>query len=386
MKHGRRLTLATLAGLLMVVAGARSQGKFSGVFYGDYFFNVARDTAVDRANLPASALGGPRSNQGFVIRRVYFTYDQDLAEQFAMRYRLELDGTPNSSAQYAVLSNGNISVVAKDAWLRWKEIFAGSDLYFGIQPTSAYDLSEGVWAYRSLEKTIMDLRGIVSSRVLGIALRGKLDEGGMFGYWATVANANSGTQPKDLGQPLKNGDKYNLYSLHVGFKPTSDIVLALYGDFRPTFPVNDPASTAVPRATVSNSTFTGALFASYRRGGDFAVGAEAFTQQTSHAYTDPVAANSLKTLSRVGVSVFGWVNFSDNLGAVARYDYYDPKTGSDATEQGDSRNYILAGLVVRPAKNVQVVPNLQVETYESIPGGRSVDAAVTGRVSFIFSY
>jgi len=386
MKHATRLTLASFLGLLLAVLGARSQGKFSGVFYGDYFFNVARDTAVDRANLSSSALGGPRSNQGFVIRRVYFTYDQDLAEQFSMRYRLELDGTPNSTAQYAVVSNGNISVFVKDAWLRWEEIFAGSDLYFGIQPTSAYEVSEGVWSYRSLEKTIMDLRGIVSSRVLGIALRGKLDEGGMFGYWATVANANSGTQPKDLGQTLKNGDKYNLYSLHIAFKPTKEIALTLYGDFRPTSPVNDPASTAVPRATVSNGTFTGALFASYRKGGDFAVGAEAFTQQTSHAYADPVAANSLKTLSKVGVSVFGWYNFSDNLGAVARYDYFDPKTGSITAEQGDNRNYILAGLVVKPAKNVQVVPNLQVETYESIPGGRSIDAAVTARVSFIFSY
>ncbi len=376
------VALVCLAGLSDVSA----QGKFSGVFYGDYFYNVARDTAANRANLSNSALGGPVSNQGFVIRRVYFTYDYDLAEQFATRFRLELDETANSSAQYAVLSNGNISVYVKDAWLRWKDIFKGSDLYFGIQPTSAYEVSEGIWAYRSLEKTIMDLRGVVSSRVLGIALRGKLDDDGVFGYWVTIANSNSGVQPKDLGQTLRNGDKYNLYSLHLAFRPSKEVTLTLYGDYRPTFPVNDPASTTVPRATESNNTFTGALFAGYKQGNDFTLGAEAFTQQTAHAYTDPTNANALKTLSKMGVSVFGWYNFSDELGVVARYDYYDPKTGGNTAEQGDSRSYILAGLTYKPAKNVQVVPNIQVETYESIPNGRSIDAAVTGRLSFLFSF
>lgn len=384
-KHGAALALAA-ALALGAVNEARSQGKFSGVFYGDYFYNASRDTSANRANLPGSALTGPVSNQGFVIRRVYFTYDYDLAEQFATRFRLELDETPNSSGAYAVLSNGNIGVFVKDAWLRWKNIFKGSDLYFGIQPTSAYEVSEGIWGYRSLEKTIMDLRGIVSSRVLGIALRGKLDDDGVFGYWITVANSNSGTQPKDIGQTLRNGDKYNLYSLHLAFRPAKELMFTLYGDFRPTYPVDNPASTAVPRATESNNTFTGALFASYRKENDFSLGAEAFTQQTAHAYPDPAGGNSLKTLSRVGVSLFGWYNFSEELGLIARYDYFDPKTGSTSGEKGDSRSYILAGLTYRPAKNVQVVPNVQVETYETIPGGRSIDAAMTGRLSFLFSF
>ncbi len=383
--HGKTMFLAG-ALIFAMASETLSQGKFSGVFYGDYFYNAARDTSANRANLSNSALTGPISNQGFAIRRVYFTYDYDLAEQFATRFRLELDETPNSSGAYAVLANGDIGVFVKDAWLRWKNIFKGSDLYFGIQPTSAYEISEGVWGYRSLEKTIMDLRGVVSSRVLGIALRGKFDEEGIFGYWLTIANSNSGTQPKDLGQTLRNGDKYNLYSLHVAFKPTKELIFTLYGDYRPTFPVNDPASTAVPHATESNNTFTGALFASYKQGNDLSLGAEAFTQQTAHAYADPTAANSLKTLSKMGVSVFGWYNFSEELGLIARYDYFDPRTGGNSAEQGDSRSYILAGLTFKPAKNVQIVPNLQVETYESIPGGRSIDAAVTGRLSFLFSF
>lgn len=238
-----------------------------------------------------SVTNGPASLQGFVIRRVFFTYDHDFATQFAMRFRLEFDQTANSSGAYAILPNGNGSVYIKDAWLCWKNIFAGTDRYFGIQPTSAYDVSEGLWSYRSLEKTIMDLRGIVSARHLGIALRGKLDQGNVFSYGATIANVNSGTQPKDVTPAVKNGDKYNLYSLHLAYRPINEFIFTLYGDFRPSYPVDDPASTTMPKATVSNNTFTGALSAAYKQGSDFAVGAEAFTQQTGHAYADRDPAN-----------------------------------------------------------------------------------------------
>ena len=97
-------TLAVLAGV------GHAQGKISGVFYGDYFYNVARDTTFNRINLPNAALTGPKDLQGFIIRRMYFTYDYDFAEQFAVRFRLEFDQTANSSANYAILSNGNKSV------------------------------------------------------------------------------------------------------------------------------------------------------------------------------------------------------------------------------------------------------------------------------------
>jgi hypothetical protein len=384
-KVGSRLFLF-LGAFVAVTPVVMAQGKISGVFYGDYFYNVARDTSTVRENLPNSALTGPASLQGFVIRRVFFTYDQDLAEQFAMRFRLEFDQTANSSGAYAILPNGNASVYVKDAWLRWKSIFAGSDLYFGVQPTSAYDISEGLWSYRSLEKTIMDLRGIVSSRHLGIALRGVLDQENIFSYWVTVANVNSGSQPKDVTPDLKNGDKYNLYSFHLAYRPIQELALTLYGDFRPSYPVDDPSSTTVPKATVSNNTFTGALSAGYKRGNDFAVGVEAFTQQTDHAYTDPTAPTALKTLSKIGLSFWGWYNFNDFVGAVARFDYYNPKSGSNNSEKGDSRSYILAGLTYRPVKSVQIMPNIQIETYESIPNGRSIGAAVTGRLTIAFSF
>jgi hypothetical protein len=379
----RILATILLVGLMMTGGTLRAQGKFSGVFYGDYFYNAARDTVTNKANLPGSVLTGPKSNQGFVIRRVYFTYDYDLAEQFATRFRVELDETGANT-----LASGNMGVFVKDAWLRWKNVIKGHDLFFGIQPTSAFDISEGIWSYRGLDKTIMDLRGIVSSRALGVAMKGKFDDDNVLGYWVMVANQNSGSQAKDFSAALANGDKYNTYSLNLAYRPTKEITVTVYGDFRPNFPVNDPTSTSVPKATVGHAKTTLAGFASYKSGSDFAVGVEAFNQTTANNYTDPDKTDkSLKGQKAFGLSVWAWYNFSDDMGAVVRYDTYDPKTGSNVVEKGDSRGYLLAGLTFKPAKNVQFIPNVQVESYESIPNnGPTFTTAVTGRATFIFSF
>jgi hypothetical protein len=76
----------------------------------------------------------------------------------------------------------------------------------------------------------MDVRGIVSARHLGIALRGKLDQEDGFSYWVTIANVNSGTQPKDVTLAVKNGDKYNLYSWHLAYRRRKEQTFTLYGD------------------------------------------------------------------------------------------------------------------------------------------------------------
>ncbi len=371
-----------LLALMLVLPGtvpAQTPGKFSGLFHGDYFYNIARDERTASANLPASALTGTRSMQGFVLRRVYLTYDQEIAAQFSTRFRLELDMTPSATGAYAVLANGSASVVVKDAWLRWKEIVAGSDLYFGISPASAYDLAERQWAHISLEKSIMNLRGIVSSRHLGADLRGTLDGDGVTGYWLTVANVDYGPRPKDLTPAVRNGDKYNLYSVQVSARPAENLDCAVYGDYRPSPPVGGPGPA------LSHATVTGSLFLCYRRSDALAAGVEAFLQRTAHEVPDP--ADGLRTaLKKAGFSVWAWYAIAPEWELVARYDFYDPRNGGGDAEKGDARSYILAGIAFRPAANVQFIPNVQVEAYEGVPGGRSIGAAVTARVTVAASY
>ena len=382
----KRVWFSMLLALSLLPVSALGQGKFSGIIFGDYFYNAARDSNFSKGNLPSAATGGAKSMQGFLIRRINFSYDFDVNEQFAGRFRLEMDGSGGPTG--ATTTDKKLAAYVKDAWLKWKGVFTGSDLIFGIQPTSAFDVSESAWSYRNLEKTIMDLRGIVPSRGLGVALKGKLDDAGVFGYWVMVNNPGSGSNPKDLSATASQNqaDKYNIYSLQLQLKPSKEFLATLYGDFRPAAPVNDPTSTTVPKATEGHGTMTGALFLNYSDGQTYSIGAEGFLQSTSDAYADPASPPQLKALSAMGLSFWAWVNFNPGLALVGRFDMYDPRTGSNNAEKGDSRNYILVGLACKPAKGVAIIPNIQMETYESIPNGPSFDSSITGRVTFSVSF
>jgi len=214
------------------------QGKISGYMFGDYFYNAARDAGI--ASLSNAAAGGEKSDQAFLFRRIYFTYDNDISEKFTSRFRLEAGNS-------TLASDGKFSVFVKDAYLRWKNIFQGSDFFFGIHPTPAFEISEKVWGYRSLEKTIMDLRNVVSSRDFGLALNGKFDKEGIFNYWIMVANG------RDNKPEL---DKHKRYYLTFYVKPTKKLSLSLYGDYADRGKTVDKYSASTPKATVINGTFT----------------------------------------------------------------------------------------------------------------------------------
>ena len=138
--------------ILFGLSTAVGQGKFSGYMFGDYYYNVARDASIPTTNIASPA--GTTAFQAFQLRRIYFTYDNDISEQFATRFRLEADQAAATSAPTAsgdVLPSGKVGVFVKDAYLLWKNVFSGSNLIFGVQPTPAYDVSEAAWGYRSLE-------------------------------------------------------------------------------------------------------------------------------------------------------------------------------------------------------------------------------------------
>jgi len=374
MKH-LFLLIAVACGLGLTDAVA--QGKFSGYMFGDYFYNATRDTAFHSGNLSNSAVGGKKDLQAFQLRRIYLTYDNDISERFTSRFRLEADASAGSKELDA---NNKVTVFVKDAYLKWKGVFQGSDLIFGFQPTSAFEISETAWGYRSLEKTIMDLRGIIPSRELGISLKGKLVESGAANYWVTIAN-NTGTGAVNGTDPYF--DKYKRYSLNLQFKPTDQLQITAYGSYLGKPEINDPKSTSNPKATLSNGVMTGALFVGYSEKDVFTVGLEGFLASQSNTIPNS-DTTGLKAQSALGFSLFGSVNVSPELTVVARYDYFDPN--SDGRYKGDARSYLIAGLAWKPDKNVQIIPNVQIETYEAVPNGRSIDPSVTGRVTLYYIF
>jgi hypothetical protein len=338
--------------------------KFSGYMFGDYFYNVQRDPNI--ANFSNVATGGAKKLNGFQFRRIYFTFDDDISEHFTTRFRLEAD-------QAALSSDGKISVFVKDAYLRWKNAFGNNDVIFGIQPTPAYvDYSEAIW-FRSLEKTIMDLRGILGSRDIAISLRGKLDNAGKFNYWVEAGNG-SGNKPET--------DKFKRFMFNLQFKPTDKLYLTVYQDIKQAPEIANPN---VPGGTIGNNSYTTYFSAIDTVKDKYAVGGEAFFSRTKDGIARGVAPSvTFDTKNAIGFSGWGWYMANTKFGVVGRYDRFDPNNASDFT--GDARNFFLASLILKPHKNVYIMPNIEVETYQKTAAGVSFKSSVTPRVTFYYVF
>jgi hypothetical protein len=267
--------------------------------------------------------------------------------------------------------------------LKWKNIFSGSDVIFGVQPTPAYDVSEAAWGYRSLEKTIMDLRSIVDSRDMGLSLKGKITGDGMLNYWLMLGNGAGTAKPES--------DKYKRYYAHVQLKPTTNLQATLYIDYKD---VSDILNSYT-KSNVSNSAVTTALFLGYSEPFSYTIGVEAFIQSASNALKD-TAAKSYSSKSTLGFSVFGSYNIIPELAIVARYDNFNPSTddkGKDpvavtaGVANGNlSRNYIIAGLSWKVDKNVSIMPNILYETYETPKGGKAIADSKTARLTVYYVF
>ena len=59
---------------------AAAEGKIKGIMFGDYYYVAAADDAETKF---------PEKRNAFQLRRLYFTYEKDIASDFTIRYRLE---------------------------------------------------------------------------------------------------------------------------------------------------------------------------------------------------------------------------------------------------------------------------------------------------------
>ena len=341
------LYLTTFLFLAGLTSAQENNPKFSGLMFGDYFYNAANHDSTQK------------DLNGFQFRRIYITTDYTISDNFSSRFRLEAD-------QGEITNNGKITTMVKDAWLKWKDIFTGSDLIFGISPTPAFDVSEGAWGHRYLEKTIMDLTGTVPSRDLGIDLKGKFDKDGVAKYWVKIGN-NSGNAPEV--------NKFKRYYGLLEFDFTQNLLLTLYGDYASFPKVMDPFDNQ----TKDNSAFVFAGFINYKQKGSFGLGAEGFMKsQQNQTPNSDVNPTSLKSQNGFGVSLWAYVNFTETIQLVGRFDTIDPNTDKDK----DGRNLILAGLQFNPVKNVSITPNVEVFTYQK----SGVDSDVTPRITFNWEF
>lgn len=359
--------LLTMIAISATTAQDKPAGKLSGLVYFDYFHNVGRDTGI--ANISNKLLDGTKDFYGFQIRRVFFTYDYDISKNLTSRFRMEVD-------QKALSSDGKISNFIKDAYLKWKDIFAGSELVVGLQPTLGYETQESIWQYRSLERVMFDVRGFTDTRDLGVTLKGKIDNGGMFNYGIQYGNASS-VKPET--------DKFKRFSGMLNIVPIPKFNILLYGELKWKADINDPYK----KEMVSNNDMAFDFSVGYKEPDKYAFGADVIMRMTSNGLNITKDAK-LDTKTSFGFSVYGNYFFTPELGIVARYDNYDPNNNADFIDDASgSRQYIIAGIDWKVNPNFSIIPNIQYESYEKLTIGtteHTFDPSLNARITFFYKF
>jgi hypothetical protein len=336
------------------------RGRISGQMFGDVYYNVNGDPAHDytpagadlgQANIADGGKPITQDLNGTQIRRVYFQLDNDFSEKYTSRLRLEVDSR-------SLTNDGKIGSFVKNAYVQAKSVIPRGDFYFGMVNTPIWENSEEFWAYRAVEKTIADFRGLGSSSDLGIELKGFLDGDHRIGYAALIGDGQ--------GQRPENDRYKKLYfSLPVR---VGDFRLEPYADYQAVRVTFGPPSDSLP---VNNDQATYKLFTGYEFH-RFALGAEGVIRLNHKA-------GGLPNQEQRGLSLFGRGTLSPTLGAFARVDLWTPDTRTP--NRVDTRLWI-AGIDWQPFKDVHVMPNVEAMQYDSkglaiAPDQADVQARIT---------
>ncbi|MGZ3922475.1 MAG: hypothetical protein ACXVBJ_01820 [Flavisolibacter sp.] len=394
----KRACLSTMLTALLYMSPAFSQerskadssfkpsGRLWGYSFGDYYYKAHSDS-LNRggANQYTNIEKG---RNAFQIRRIYLGYTYEISQSFTAELLLAAEDNITTSSGLTsgdLLGDNKLSLYIKLANLRWKNVWKGTDLVIGQVATPAFPLlSEAVWGYRSIERTVADVRRTPSFD-LGAALQGKFDTKGNFGYNLMVGNGN-GAKPEN--------DKFKWFYGDV-FARFLDkrLVFDLYSDY---VRMNHTATWHHSHNMVKG-------FAAYTTPA-FTLGIEAFR---NHGKEDNVGLNTLKndTLTANAIAVSTYVKgtvVKDKLGFFARIDNYNPNIDYDNSrytsykgltptyEPNNKELFFTGGLDFTPVKNVHFMPNVWYDRYTSNHAGATGkayrDHDLIYRLTFYYVY
>ena len=371
-------------------AGADSSfkpsGKLWGYTFGDYYYKAHSDP-LNRGGANQYT-GIEKGRNAFQLRRVYLGYTYEISPRFSAEVLLAAEDniTTNTGLTSGdLLGDNKLSFYIKLANLRWKNIWKGTDLVIGQVATPSFSLvTEPVWGYRSVERTVADVRRTPSFD-LGATLQGKFDSEGNYGFNLMVGNGN-GARPEN--------DKFKWFygDLFAKFLDKR-LIVDIYADYQR---LNRTATWHHSR-----NMFKG--FIAYTTPA-FTVGIESFI---NHDQKDVVGIGTAKndTLSANAEAISAYVKGSiikEKLGFFARADNYNPDINYDNNQytayKGLSGNYepnnkelfITAGLDFTPVKNVHFIPNLWYNRYTSnqagLTGSAYRDHDLVYRLTFYYVY
>ncbi|MDA0746447.1 MAG: hypothetical protein O2954_08000 [bacterium] len=324
MMNVKRMVLLGLALVFTWGTGAgAAENSLKGYMFGDYYY---------------VASGANKKQNGFQFRRIYVTYDLKWNDQFSGRLRFEAKDGGFGSGK-------SMDPSVKHAYLRYKK--NGRALYMGLSGTPTWSVTEGLWGYRSIEKTLMDLNKMSGSADMGVAFQGKLDEAGKVNAHLMLGNGS--------GTSAESDNHKKIYGqLHL--KPTKAFQVVVYGDWE-----SRPADQ-------DRMTFAGLLGFS---GSSARVGLEGAVQVRKNQ-----AAGA--DIQVRGLSLFAAGKLNEKTGVFARADFYDPNNKAG----GDREYLILGGIDVEVAKDIHVMPNI----VSTVCQAAGVNTEVMPRVTVFYKF
>ncbi len=339
MKRKNIILALVLCLLLTSAVRLKAEGKFSGLMFGDYYYALKNhDAAV-------------KNNNGFWLRRIYFTYDNTLTDKIAMRFRLEM----NSPGDFK--TSTTLIPFVKDAYLTTK--IGKHTLMLGLIGTPLYDNLDEYWGYRPMEKTPVDLFKFGNSREFGLGLKGALDAKSKLTYTVVVGNGAGTKSETDHGKAIYG---------RLNFQPTPALFLELYADYTNT---GNDSSVNILQA------FAGVKGNWGRSGLNFGY------RHTKQGET----GSDLKF-----VSLFGVFKLCPKLEFVARYDrMLDINPNGSKIEyipmaNNAKANVVLAGLGWSLSENVKVIPNIKYVFYDAPASGLKPSADLYTYLTLYFKF
>jgi hypothetical protein len=386
-------------------------GQLWGLAFGDYAYVPHGDSAGrGNGNVQYKGLGSaasPTQNANAIeIRRAYLGYDYVINKKFSATALLAYEGNADA--------NNNRTFYLKNIYVTWKNIFKNSDLIIGQQFTPSFATTNNIdalWGYRSIERSLLDMRKVDASTDMGISLAGRIwsadtsELSSFVGYRAMLGDNSSNTPvPAFTGagtSPNSTTDKDKKFRLNIYYSSIKNkLTIGIYGDF-----INDGPVFYKTAKGYQNSTATLKGYAAYNAK-LFGIGAEYFEQINTNGEvetfkTDPKSNDTLSAVQS-GFSIFGHVTLIPNkLNFFARYDYYNPDTKYKYTTSENFTNrlvpqntytetFITAGLDWTPTddKKVHIMPNIW---YDAITNGYGSDKLksdyyLVPRITFYFIF
>jgi len=316
--------------------------KISGLVYGDYYYVAGNH----RDEL--------ESQNGFWIRRLYFTYDHTLSKAFSLRVRLEA----NSKGDFA--STGVNTPYVKDAWLKWA--LGAHALTFGLAPTANIDFVDAFQGYRSVEKNPVDLYRWDSSRDLGLALQGALGEKRRTRYSFQFGNGSGTGSEVDQSKAVRG---------QLVHRSASGLVLEGYADWQDRPEARD-VWTAEAFAGWQEKAWRASLQYGHQERHEAGPGGADLELDFLSAFAAVQLSPKVTLLGRVdrnfdpipGGETIDYMPFSDRAKSTFGY------LGADVTLHG----------------NVHLIPNVELTAYDEAEDGTTPGADVVPRVTLFFSW